>query len=164
MYCPNCGKETSVDLNFCRACGLGLEKIAQSLADQFPTTLDQNQQQLKEKFQRKGMIALSIFGLGILSMFLYGVVYKVMIVQGRVFEGAVLLLLMTLVSSGLFAVYQFAKANEIGEASKKRREIGANETPTSKLISEGYLEPVPGVTERTTDLLLVERKASTKEI
>ncbi|HXC70860.1 MAG TPA: zinc-ribbon domain-containing protein [Pyrinomonadaceae bacterium] len=30
MYCPNCGTKTSANQNFCRACGLGLEKIALS--------------------------------------------------------------------------------------------------------------------------------------
>ncbi len=64
MYCPNCGTKTSADQNFCRACGLGLEKIALSLNEQLPTKVDLSLQQRKDRFEKLGVAALSVFGLG----------------------------------------------------------------------------------------------------
>ena len=49
MYCPNCGAKTSIDQNFCRACGLGLEKTALSLSEQLPAKLDQSLQTAKRR-------------------------------------------------------------------------------------------------------------------
>jgi zinc-ribbon domain len=161
MYCPNCGNQTSTEQNFCRSCGLGLEKIAQSLAEQLPTQIDANQQKQKERIEKQGVIALSIFAAGIIGLLLYLVVYKVIFVQGRTLEGLGILAFLALISSGLVSVYLFAKANEVGQKNKTREISGSDEplpsTRTAKLLREGYFEPVPTVTERTTDLLTVEK-------
>lgn len=55
MYCPNCGTITSSDQSYCRACGLGLEKIAQSLIEQRPTEFEESLQQRKERIERWGV-------------------------------------------------------------------------------------------------------------
>ena len=161
MYCPNCGNQTSTEQNFCRSCGLSLEKIAESLAEQLPSQLDANQQSQKERIEKQGVIALSIFAAGILGLLLYLVVYKVIFIQGRTLEGLGILAFLALIASGLVSVYLFAKANEIGPKNKNRQISGSDEalpsTPTAKLLREGYFEPMPTVTERTTDLLTVER-------
>lgn len=68
MYCPNCGTKTSTDQNFCRSCGLGLEKIALSLNEQLPTKVDLTLQQRKERLEKMGVAAISVFGLGALSL------------------------------------------------------------------------------------------------
>lgn len=34
MYCPDCGKTNSAEQKFCRACGLQLEQVVQSLVAQ----------------------------------------------------------------------------------------------------------------------------------
>lgn len=160
MYCPNCGNQTSTEQNFCRSCGLSLEKIAESLAEQLPSQLDANKQNQKERIEKQGVIALSIFAAGILGLLLYLVVYKVIFIQGRTLEGLGILAFLALISSGLVSVYLFAKANEIGQKNKNRQINSSDEAlspPTSKLLREGYFEPMPTVTERTTDLLTVER-------
>ena len=66
MYCPNCGNQNSADQKFCRSCGLGLQKVVQTLSEQLPTKLDVSLQQKKERFEKLGVAALSVFGLGIL--------------------------------------------------------------------------------------------------
>jgi hypothetical protein len=161
MYCPNCGNQTFSEQNFCRSCGLGLEKIAQSLAEQLPTQIDANQQKQKERIEKQGVIALSIFAAGIIGLLLYLVVYKVIFVQGRTLEGLGILAFLALISSGLVSVYLFAKANEVGQKNKTREISGSDEplpsTRTAKLLAEGYFEPVPTVTEPTTDLLTMEK-------
>ena len=63
MFCPNCGAKTSVEQKFCRACGLGLEKIALSLTEQLPTRADDNLPSAeKARLERWGLAALSVFG------------------------------------------------------------------------------------------------------
>ena len=91
MYCPNCGNQNSADQKFCRSCGLGLQKVAQTLSEQLPTKLDVSLQQKKERFEKLGVAALSIFGAGVAIPILYGIFYKMMWTQGKVAAGLGLL-------------------------------------------------------------------------
>lgn len=163
MFCPNCGAKTSTEQKFCRACGLGLEKIALSLTEQLPTQPDENLLSQKERLERLGMAALSVFGAGVLGILMWIIVYRMMIVQGKVINGLALIGLMILLGSGLLAAILFAKANEAGETASKRKIQGAanaSATPTKELLTEGNFEPVPvsSVTDRTTELLYAERR------
>src|SRR5688572_15753900 len=101
MYCPNCGNEGSTAQKFCRSCGLGLEKIAESLTDQLPAKLDESLQQRKARLEKWGVAALSVFGVGVFSFILYGVVYKMMLTQGRVLAGLAMLGFITIIACGL---------------------------------------------------------------
>ena len=160
MYCPNCGSKTSTDQNFCRACGLGLEKIAASLTEQMPAKVDLTLQQQKERYEKLGMAALSVFGIGVLSFILYSVGYKLMMTQGNIIAGLAIIGFLVMVVCGLASVVLFAKANEVGEGKPKRTipENLSNGESTKELLTEGNFEPVPSVTDRTTDLLTVERR------
>src|SRR5262245_57505300 len=118
MFCPNCGAKTSVEQKFCRACGLGLEKIALSLTEQLPTRVDEtlpSGQSEKERLERWGVAALSVFGTGIVGLLLFFIVYKMMIVQGKFLNGLALLGMMIMGACGLLAVILFAKAKEAEE-------------------------------------------------
>ncbi len=161
MYCPNCGTKTSSDQKFCRACGLGLEKIALSLFEQLPTKVDESLQARKERFEKLGVAALSVFGLGVLSFLLYSVGYKLMVTQGNLIAGLAIIGFVIMMACGLTSVVLFAKAKEVGEQAAKRQLpqnlSGASES-TKELLSEGHFEPVPTVTDRTTELLVVEKR------
>jgi zinc-ribbon domain len=161
MYCPNCGAKTATDQKFCRACGLRLEKIAASLAEQLPTKVDLTLQQQKERYEKIGMALLSVFGLGVLIFILYSVGYKLMVTQGNILGGLALLGFLVMVICGLASVVVFAKANEVGEGKSKRLEpanLTNGSESTKELLTEGNFEPVPSVTDRTTDLLTVESR------
>ena len=163
MFCPNCGAKTSIEQKFCRACGLGLEKIATSLTEQLPTRADDGLvSSEKERLERWGMAALSVFGAGVLGLLLFFIVYRMMFLQGKVLNGLALLGLMIMAGSGVLAVLLFAKAKEVEESADKRRlqpkDTPVVATPTKELLAEGHLEPVPSVTDRTTDLLYAEKK------
>lgn len=167
MFCPNCGAKTSTEQKFCRACGLGLEKIALSLTEQLPARPDdENLISQKERLERLGMAALSVFGAGVLGILLWIVVYRMMIVQGKVINGFALIGLAILFGSGLLAVILFAKAKEADETASKRKvqksEAVIPATPTKELLTEGNFEPVPvsSVTDRTTELLYAEKRES----
>lgn len=164
MYCPNCGTTISSAQSFCRACGLGLEKIAQSLVEQRPNEFEESLQQRKERIERWGVAALSVFGLGILSIPLYKIV--MMMLEGRVLAGLGFLALIVVLGCGLLAVILFAKANEVGEA-KLKGGGGSPATPpktntTAKLLPLDQVDPLPSVTERTTELLFAEKKVRDK--
>ena len=168
MFCPNCGNKNSTDQKFCRSCGLSLEKTAHSLIEQLPTKLDESLQARKERLEWWGVAALSAFGAGVLGLMLYGIIYKIMIVQGRIWEGIGFLGFIILAACGLLSVILFAKANEVKEASNKQRlqqpeELPSGET-TGKLLPESHFEPLPSVTEGTTELLFAEKKRNTKEV
>lgn len=156
MYCPNCGTKTSIDQNFCRACGLGLEKIALSLTEQLPARVDQSLQARKDRLEKMGVAALSVFGLGLLSFLLYSVVYKLMISRGDVLTGLAMIGFVVMIVCGITSVILFARAKELGEQTKRQPELSKG--TTKELLSEGHFEPIPTVTERTTELLVAEKR------
>lgn len=168
MFCPNCGNKNSTEQKFCRSCGLGLEKIAHSLTEQLPAKLDNSLQARQERLEWWGVAALSTFGIGALGAILYGIIYKIMIVQDKFWTGVGFLAFLIFVACGLLSAYLFAKAEEVKEASTKRQvrqpeELVPGET-TGKLLPESHFEPLPSVTEGTTELLFAERKSNTKEV
>lgn len=162
MFCPNCGAKTSVNQKFCRACGLGLEKVALSLTEQLPNSPDEHLMSQKERYERWGVAALSVFGLGVLSVILYNIIYKMIIAEGNWLGGLGLVGFMIMVGCGVLSVILFAKAKEAEAAAGKRRleekDPAVVATPTQELLSEGHFEPVPSVTDRTTELLYAEKK------
>ena len=161
MFCPNCGTKTATDQNFCRACGLGLEKIALSLTEQLPARVDQSLQARKDRLEKMGVAALSVFGLGILSFLLYAVGYKLMMTQGNLLAGLAIIGFVIMIACGLTSVILFARANELGEEATKRhpqQDLPKGTEATKELLTEGHFEPVPTVTERTTELLAVEKR------
>ena len=159
MYCPNCGTKTSIDQNFCRACGLGLDKIALSLTEQLPTKPNRSLQERKERFEKLGLAALSVFGLGIFSFLVYAVGYKLIVSEGDLFAAVAFIGFVIMIACGLASVILFAKAKEVGEEAIKRKpqDLSSGES-TKELLSEGHFEPVPTVTDRTTELLTVEKR------
>jgi hypothetical protein len=160
MFCPNCSTKISPDQKFCRACGLALDKIVQSLREQLPIKPDETVQAQKNKLERLGMIALTMFGLGVFGLLIYGVGYKLMLTQGMLLAGLGIIGLIVLMGSGLLSVILFAKANELKESSKAQVQTSDElheSVPTANLLHEGQFEPLPTVTERTTELLFAER-------
>lgn len=161
MYCPNCGNENSAEQKFCRSCGLALEKIVQSLTEQLPTRKDATLAQRKERYERLGVAALSVFGFGVLSYFLYSVFNKLMISQGKVWAGLGVLTVLIVLGCGMLSVILFAKAKEVKEEAASKREIEhpadlTAEADTRELLPEAHAAPVFSVADRTTDLLAVK--------
>ena len=101
MFCPNCGTKTSIDQNFCRACGLGLEKIALSLTEQLPTKPNQSLQQQKERFEKLGVAALSVFGLGLFSFIVYAAVTSAMTSDAGILATLAVIGLVIMIACGL---------------------------------------------------------------
>lgn len=159
MYCPNCGNQSSTDQNFCRACGLGLEKIALSLTEQLPTKPNRGLQEQKERYEKLGVAALSLFGLGVLGFLAYSIGYKLVMTKGDLVAALAVIGFIIIVACGIASVILFAKAKEVGQEATRRKpqDLSSGET-TKELLTEGHFEPVPTVTDRTTELLTVEKR------
>jgi hypothetical protein len=161
MYCPNCGTKTAEDQHFCRACGLGLEKIALSLSEQRPARVDESLVARKTQLEKLGVAALSVFGLGFVAFLSYIIAQK-LIGKGNLFAILVLIGFLIMTLCGIASVVLFAKAKELGEATKRRPQPELIKEPetTRELLAEGHFEPIPTVTERTTELLVEKREHS----
>ena len=163
MFCPNCGNKNSVDQRFCRSCGFGLEKVSQSLTEQLPNASALSLKQQKEKFERLGLAALSVFGFGVGIFILYSVFYKLMVSQGKVLAALGVLALLIVLGCGLASVVLFAKANEVKEVSAGKIDPAelSPERNTHELLSEAKPAPLYSVTDRTTSLLPVQNEKDT---
>lgn len=163
MFCPNCGGKNSRQQRFCRSCGLNLEKTAESLAEQFPAKSDESLEKQKDKLERAGVALLSVFGAVGIGILFYLIIFKMILAEGKFFAGFAFL---TLIVCALLALLFFTRANSIKDAAAKSRLQQTNELPedetSAKLLNDSYFEPVPSVTERTTDLLYTERKGDDK--
>jgi hypothetical protein len=158
MYCPNCGKTNSREQKFCRSCGLSLEKVVQSLIEQLPAAdIDRK---LRER-RRKVELWATILATGGISAFvlavLWGIIYKMIIVEGHVAGGLVFLaVIVAIIGSALLMLYRESLAK-----ASKRPSLEPESSPpadTAKLLPEPSYEPIASVTESTTELLPVERK------
>jgi UPF0716 family protein affecting phage T7 exclusion len=100
-----------------------------------------------------------VFGLGFLGFVLYLAVQKV-IAKGDLLTVLGMLGFLIMVVCGLVSVVLFARAKEVGQKSAKRQQqnLSTGSEPTKELLSEGHFEPVPTITERTTELLTANKR------
>ena len=154
MYCPNCGKTNSAQQKFCRSCGLSLEKTVQSLADQLPALeLDKQLRERQRKVDRLiNIVAGSAVSI-VTGAVLWGIVYEIIIVKGAVISGLIFLaFIVGVILFGLLSIYRESLRKTAGtrRLSEPRQQLGED---TGKLLAESRYEPLPSITERTTELL-----------
>jgi hypothetical protein len=157
MFCPNCGQENQADQKFCRSCGLKLDAVLQVVADQFPSEEYAALLRRKRKFERLGLGALSIAGLIGLMLLLFTVgLYKLIVFGPEVLFGlsivaVIFFLLLSVVLIGYPKL--FMRFEKVDPQLAPLDESTSIQT-TGKLLEDRPFEPVPSVTENTTDLLL----------
>jgi zinc-ribbon domain len=159
MYCPNCGKSNSVEQKFCRSCGLSLEKTVQSLADQRPELeLDKKLRERERKVERLiNIIAGTAISIVVVGVF-WGIIYEIIIVKGEVITG--LFFLAFIVGAVLFGLLSIYRESLRKTVSKRRlAEQQQLVADTGRLLSELHVEPIPSITERTTELLMNEEES-----
>ena len=161
MYCPNCGKANSSEQKFCRACGLNLEDSARSVVEQLPA-VEQDQRLVKRKRLVENLL-LTIGGVGITAFVLLiigTIISEIIIGKGNVVGGIVF---MAFILAMGFALMLVLYRQSLIEATTKRplpasdNGLAEGETPlpeaSTRQLADPYFEPVPSVTEPTTDLL-----------
>src|SRR5688500_11100792 len=159
MFCPNCGGENRAEQNFCRGCGLRLDAIARNVVEQFPSEEYAALQRRKELFERGGVASLAVAGLvGVAFIITKVGLYKLILFGPEVlFWSAAAALIGFLLLSVFFFNFPkfFMNFEKIRPAPEKDPVLS---TPTQKLIEDRPFEPVPSVTEETTDLLVSAKK------
>jgi hypothetical protein len=139
---------------------LSLEKTALSLSEQLPVKVDESVQAQKERLEKLGVAALTVFGIGVLGLLLF------LLGQRLLDKGIVGILAMVgaliLIVCGLGSVILFATAKDLDKKSSKRRQQNLSGETTKELLPEGHFERVPTVTERTTELLAVDKRETNR--
>jgi hypothetical protein len=165
MFCPNCGAENRAEQNFCRSCGLNLNAITLAVSELFPSNEYARLQRRKELFEKLGSFSLSIAGIIAFSFLIFlAVSYKMILLGPEVlFWSGFGALIGFLLLSIFFFNYPklFMKFERLDPQTRhaSKPEIAA---PTAKLIDDRPFEPVPSVTEDSTDLLLTPERRQHK--
>ena len=136
---------------------MNLESASQSLLEQFPSGQSEDLYLRERSLERFGRIASVGFG-GVLIVAVLAVLYTIftrMVVTGQQ-PLAGLLLIAFIVFAVLTLGYVFFN-EDLKERRKQKAPVEPRELDlpiaTGRLIEEREFEPIPTVTERTTDLL-----------
>ena len=156
MFCPSCGERNSRDQRFCRRCGMNLESAARALLEQFPGGERPDLVQREKALERFGQIAFGGFGI-VLVIAVVGIIYTIfskMVLSGEQPWAGVLLSAFI-----VFAVLSLAYVVFAEDLKEKKKKTPAQpkelRTPavTGRLLEEKEFEPIPTITEETTNLL-----------
>lgn len=156
MFCPNCGTNNLTEQKFCRACGLNLEKSAESLLEQIPSAESAKLLRKERNLEKFGNIAFGGFGLIFLAgigTLIYVIFTKMILTGNSVFAG--ILLIAFIIFAVLTLAYVFLN-EDLKERKKKKNPTEINEIEnrdTAKLLEEKHFESIPSVTENSTELL-----------
>ena len=159
MHCPDCGTKASIGQKFCRACGFGLEKVEQLIADQRAATEQPTvatgrlSDDWLRKFEKWATRALLALGSIAVSLFLWAIIAKLMIKEGAIFKGSMLLMLVIgVVLLSFLAYMQDKRKNSTSTQSNQQHRLPQAQE-TAKMLSEPNAEMAASVTEQTTTRL-----------
>jgi hypothetical protein len=170
MFCPNCGTKTEAGQKYCRSCGLGVEKLAGLISEQLPAgalerstpeevaRLLQRKQNVERLLAGAALTAGGVFVVSLVAM----IVLKIIIGKGAILQGLGFLAFILAAAAALLLVFYRESLKESlaarGVTDETARELKDAPT-TSKLLPDGsHFDPVPSVTDRTTELLKSRRQ------
>jgi hypothetical protein len=153
MNCPECGLPALPGQKFCRSCGSGLQIITQPLAERAavsdlertPATSYKDEKQQANRLIPWGFIIMFI-GVAI------GIIGKMLMHDEMVTVAGAL----ASVAGMFFTVYPYLSPSPRQKSDSgppSQLEIPPRSQPGKYLPQESRIEYVPGITERTTDLL-----------
>ena len=154
MLCPNCGTQTTTEHKFCRGCGMNLEPVARALAAHLSHGGAAAARAAREAERRaalrmtKGLVTGAVFVLtGLLLMAL---------LPGKGFKLIGIATALVGIVAALVSVFSPLRSMAGRDAAPAPPAPDAAAPPTRRLLREESFEPVPSITERTTDLLGAE--------
>jgi len=160
MHCPDCGTKASAGQKFCRACGFSLEKVEQLIADQKAAATEQTTVatgRLSDDWLRRleKWAARALFTLGGIlgGLMLWGIIAKVMIEKGRIFQGIVVLMILAAAALALFLAYLDSERKKSASARSNQQNHLPQAQETAKMLSEPNADMAASVTEQTTTRL-----------
>jgi hypothetical protein len=161
MLCPNCGT-TTTEHKFCRNCGMNLEPVSRALAAHLAPggAAAVAAREAKRRAMKRATNRLAKGFLSGVVVILFGL-FVISVLPGKAFQvfgvAAALIGLVTALASLLTA---FRTAADLAVGPAPPALDGEAAATTGRLLHEMTVEPAASVTERTTDLLNVERKVS----
>jgi len=163
MFCPNCAKENSVEQKFCRACGLNLEKSAESLLLQHPDAQNADLVKREALLERFGNFVFGGF-LTIVLIAIGAIIYTIFV--KFVLSGTSVIFGIFMILFVIFAALALAFVGYTEKIKEEKKSVNPNwqkeqiseKQDTAKLLEDKPFEPVPSVIENTTELLHVENK------
>ena len=162
MFCPNCGANNSTEQKFCRACGLNLEKSAESLIEQMPSAQTANLLRHEKAIERLGNFALG--GLGVVALVAITAGFYILVTK-FIITGTNIFTAVLLISFFVFAILSliFVVFNETLKEKKQKINPGFSSAlteprNTANLLEEKPFESAVSVTENSTELLYAENK------
>jgi len=167
MHCPRCGTAANAGQQFCRSCGLNLEKVAELVGEPGAAETRGSESLRLKELQRKhsnwgGLAGLIVFGL-ILVLFIT-IVFSQMILKGGllILPGSLLILLA--VGAGVMAYFQASAKSLKQKLAEPQLPQPTKTLPTDQLIDSPKFPAPMSVTEQTTKLLEEQSDPSTREI
>jgi len=167
MHCPRCGITATTNQQFCRGCGLSLEKVAEILGEEIaiqsssPAHEAARLRERQQKFENwAGIAGLSTFGLILLLLIV--VVFTQIILRGGllIIPGVLLILLAAGAGAmGIFQTYSKSLKAKLGE-----RPLPPSIEPLTIGAPDTYPLPPRSVSEGTTELLEVKKSPETGPI
>lgn len=147
MYCPNCGKDNSNGQRYCRSCGLSLQAISQTLADELSASESDDASIEIIKPEQKRWQNPLMYGFLMLSL---GIV---IVIFGKTLLGEQLVAdigtILAFLGIGLLGFKGVSLMLTQSDSPSQTKALPGRET-TNKLSSASQLGELPSVTEYTT--------------
>jgi zinc ribbon protein len=164
MHCPRCGTNATSRQQFCRSCGLSLDKVAELLGEELaiqsssPVSEAARLRERQQKFENwAGIAGLATFGLILLLLIV--VVFSQMILKGGTLIIPGVLLILLTIGAGVMGVFQvYSKSLK---AKLEARPLPPATKPLTIRGSGTYPLPPESVGERTTELFDMPRSPAT---
>ena len=160
MHCPNCGKQTSLNQKFCRSCGMSLETVSKVLTEHLSVAdSDRLMAKVDESLLVRRMYKMLLWGI-------IAVIFGIALLAIGKNNGLITLpgLLIALAGMLLAAYGVLSPIKTMVLPSRQQPQSKALKQPESELYlpPQSFFEPVPSVTERTTELLEIENPRVSK--
>src|SRR5688572_28041365 len=154
MLCPNCGTRTTAEHKFCRACGMNLEPVSKALAEHLaPDGVSRSTS--ARASERRAVRRMTTGLVAGFALTLLGVVFMAVAPGRGPRTVGLLAALIGLVVALLFVLSPLRSMRDAA-AEPAPPPLDPSAAETGRLLHEQTAEPVPSVTERTTELLEVE--------
>ena len=156
MFCPTCGTKNDIQQSFCRTCGMELKEVLQTLSKNEGFKIEDSDWLKK----------LGVFTIGGFAAFIICLLTIAVFSSLSFPIGAALIFLMILfgLTLGFLSVTLFDK-HQLKNAIKAQKNDENYLTPqqierwhTNKQLNESSFEPIPSITEPTTELFFSGRR------
>ena len=154
MHCPNCGKPTKAEQQFCRACGMSLESVGKLVAQHSSSSLEKQRKIDKQELEQA--IVRNMFNWLMWGMIVLGIGVAMLVVNKYFDIGRWFSLLSSALLLGGTGIVTASVLNAIRQGASipgKRSVDQISATPQAKSLPTNPIPALPSITERTTQLI-----------